>query len=83
MRHKAVVGLVDRATRRGWVTKQDVAPHRQLVRVEPASQGKRILMKPFDLHHKELPKFQVRLASSPEGRQEMPRPHRNQKTVDD
>jgi DNA-binding MarR family transcriptional regulator len=66
-RHNAVVGLVERAARQGWVAKEGVAHDRRLVRVELTTQGKRILTGLSALHRKELARFQARLANLPEG----------------
>ncbi len=53
-RHNAVVGLVERAGRRGLVRKQKNARDRRFVRVHLARQGNRILRKLTQLHLEEL-----------------------------
>lgn len=59
-RHNAVVGLVERAQRRGLVTKKMIALDRRFVRVQLTAQGKRILVKLASLHREELASFQDR-----------------------
>lgn len=59
-RHNAVVGLVERAQRRGLVTKKMIALDRRFVRVQLTSQGKRTLVRLAALHRKELARFQDR-----------------------
>lgn len=57
-RHNAVVGLVERAQRRGLVTKKVIALDHRFVRVQLTAQGKRTLVKLAALHRKELARFQ-------------------------
>ncbi|MGH9350580.1 MAG: MarR family winged helix-turn-helix transcriptional regulator [Terriglobia bacterium] len=59
-RHNAVVGLVERAQRRGLVMKRMIALDRRFVRVQLTAQGKRTLVKLAALHRKELARFQDR-----------------------
>jgi DNA-binding MarR family transcriptional regulator len=67
-RHNAVVGLVERASRRGLVMKASVADDHRFVRVEVTAQGKRILAQLSQLHRKELARFEARtgLGSAPD-----------------
>ena len=53
-RHNAGVGLVDRARRRGLVTKRPVARDRRLVRVDLTPEGRKILSRLAALHRQEL-----------------------------
>jgi DNA-binding MarR family transcriptional regulator len=66
-RHNAVVGLVERASRRGLVQKASVARDHRFVRVELTPRGDRILAQLAQLHRRELARFQARTAlnSSP------------------
>lgn len=57
-RHNAVVGLVERAERRGLVAKKMIALDRRFVRVQLTAQGKRTLIRLAALHRKELARFQ-------------------------
>lgn len=57
-RHNAVVGLVERAERRGLVAKKMIALDRRFVRVQLTAQGKRTLTRLAALHRKELARFQ-------------------------
>lgn len=59
-RHNAVVGLVERAQRRGLVMKKMIALDRRFVRVQLTAQGKRTLVNLAALHRKELARFQDR-----------------------
>lgn len=59
-RHNAVVGLVDRAVRRGLVSKEDIEHDRRFVRVELTSEGKRVLSGLAALHRDELGRLQAR-----------------------
>jgi DNA-binding MarR family transcriptional regulator len=58
-RHNAVVGLVDRASRRGLVRKAAIARDHRLVRVELTQAGRTILAQLSELHRKELARFQA------------------------
>jgi len=60
-RHNAVVGLVDRARRRGLVNKRPVARDRRFVRVQLTPEGKSILEKLSRLNREELARFQSRI----------------------
>lgn len=68
-RHNAVVGLVERACRRGLVSKQEIEKDHRFVRVELTAEGKKILGGLAALHRKELARFEARTA--------MLLPHRN------
>ena len=59
-RHNAGVGLVDRARRRGLVTKELDARARRLVRVTLTPTGRRLLHRLSALHRRELRRFQAR-----------------------
>jgi DNA-binding MarR family transcriptional regulator len=59
-RHNAVVGLVERASRRGLVQKSVIARDHRFVRVELTPQGSHILAQLAKLHHRELAGFQAR-----------------------
>lgn len=58
-RHNAVVGLVDRASRAGLVSKGPVARDHRLVRVQLTARGRKVLDRLSALHRRELPRFQV------------------------
>ncbi|MGH9449405.1 MAG: MarR family winged helix-turn-helix transcriptional regulator [Terriglobia bacterium] len=62
-RHNAVVGLVERAQRRGLVSKEVIALDHRFVRVELTPQGKKTLAELAALHRKELARFRRRAAS--------------------
>ncbi len=57
-RHNAVVELVDRASRRGLVSREAVARDHRFVRVELTARGRRILSKLAALHRGELDRLQ-------------------------
>jgi DNA-binding MarR family transcriptional regulator len=59
-RHNAVVGLVDRARRRGLVTKELDARDRRLVRVGLTPEGRKLLHGLSALHRRELGRLQAR-----------------------
>ncbi|MGH9398485.1 MAG: MarR family winged helix-turn-helix transcriptional regulator [Terriglobia bacterium] len=59
-RHNAVVGLVERAQRRGLVSKEVIALDHRFVRVELTPEGKRTLAELAALHRKELARFRRR-----------------------
>jgi DNA-binding MarR family transcriptional regulator len=61
-RHNAVVGLVERALRRGFVRKAVIARDHRFVRVELTQEGKQILDRLAQLHHSELARIQKRTA---------------------
>lgn len=61
-RHNAVVGLVERAARRGLVRKEEIARDHRFVRVELTKDGRRTLARLAQLHRKELARFQARMA---------------------
>jgi DNA-binding MarR family transcriptional regulator len=60
-RHNAVVGLADRALRRGLVAKHSVARDHRFVRVELTAKGRRILAGLAALHRRELRRFERRI----------------------
>lgn len=53
-RHNAVVGLVGRACKRGLLSRHPVAHDRRLVRVQITPEGRKILRRLSELHHREL-----------------------------
>lgn len=57
-RHNAVVELVDRASRRGLVSREAVARDHRFVRVQLTARGRRILSKLAALHRGELERLQ-------------------------
>jgi DNA-binding MarR family transcriptional regulator len=59
-RHNAVVGLVDRALRRGLVTKKPDPRDRRLVRVALTATGRKLLRRLSALHRRELDRLQTR-----------------------
>lgn len=63
-RHNAVVGLVDRACRRGLVSKQSIADDHRFVRVDLTPVGKKTLVRLAALHRKELARFEARTGLS-------------------
>jgi len=63
-RHNAVVGLVDRARRRGLVNKRPVARDRRLVRVQLTPEGRKILDRLSEMHHRELGRLEGSAAGS-------------------
>jgi DNA-binding MarR family transcriptional regulator len=58
-RHNAVVGLVDRARRRGLVKKETDAADRRLVRVALTPAGRKLLDRLSALHRRELARLQA------------------------
>ena len=56
-RHNAVVGLVQRAERRGLVRKSRSSSDQRIVRVFLLPEGERLLNKLTELHQKEVRKF--------------------------
>src|SRR5579885_854761 len=59
-RHNAVVGLVERACRRGLVSKESIARDHRFVRVQLTPRGRKVLAKLAMLHRRELARFQAR-----------------------
>jgi DNA-binding MarR family transcriptional regulator len=59
-RHNAVVGLVDRARRRGLITKEVDGRDRRLVRVALTSTGRKLLHRLSALHRRELGRLRTR-----------------------
>lgn len=60
-RHNAVVGLVERARRKGLVRKGRVEGDLRFIRVELSPKGKKLLAQLSALHRKELARFQIRI----------------------
>ncbi len=58
-RHNAVVGLVQRAQRRGLVRKDHGEGDQRVVRVYLLSKGEKLLDKLTELHQKEVKRFQL------------------------
>jgi len=67
-RHNAVVGLVERAVKRGLVTKRVIAWDHRFVRVQLTPRGEAILDRLSELHRKELARFQKQALASPQVR---------------
>jgi DNA-binding MarR family transcriptional regulator len=62
-RHNAVVGLVNRACRKGLVQKRSVAGDLRFIRVELSPKGTKILLHLSDLHRRELRRFKTRVGT--------------------
>jgi DNA-binding MarR family transcriptional regulator len=62
-RHNAVVGLVNRACRKGFVQKKPVAGDLRFIRVELSPKGRKILLHLSALHRRELGRFKMRVGS--------------------
>jgi len=60
-RHNAVVGLVERAVRRGLVRKGQGLPDRRFVRVRLTARGGTILTRLTNLHRGELARIRARI----------------------
>ena len=67
-RHNAVVGLVERAARRGLVSKEQSSGDRRFVRVRLTPKGEDLLGKLTDLHRDELVRVKARLLSAAKSR---------------
>ena len=67
-RHNAVVGLVERAVRRGLVHKEQSSRDRRFVRVQLTPKGEELLEKLSHLHRDELMRVKARLLSAARGR---------------
>jgi DNA-binding MarR family transcriptional regulator len=65
-RHNAVVGLVERASRRGLVQKAVIASDHRFIRVDLTPRGKQILAQLSEAHRKELTRFQEQTALNSE-----------------
>lgn len=65
-RHNAVVGLVERAARRGWVRKKRDWTDRRAVQVRLTASGAKLLGKLTSLHLGELQRFQAAAAGGNE-----------------
>ena len=63
-RHNAVVGLVERAARKGLVEKEPGARDRRYVRVKLTPQGRKILATLTELHRDELARVRRRLLTA-------------------
>lgn len=62
-RHNAVVGLVERAERRGLIRKEPGVNDRRFVRVRATPRGERVLKNLAKLHRRELARLRLGLAS--------------------
>jgi len=60
-RHNAVVGLVERAARRGLVVKKPGASDRRFVRVQATAHGEAVLKELTEMHQQELERVRTRL----------------------
>jgi len=67
-RHNAVVGLVERAARRGLVRKEQSSLDRRVVRVRLTAKGEEILHRLTDLHRDELARLKARLLTADKSR---------------
>jgi DNA-binding MarR family transcriptional regulator len=67
-RHNAVVGLVERAARRGLVYKEHSPRDRRFVRVRLTPEGEELLAKLSHLHRDELLRVKARLVSAARSR---------------
>ncbi|MGH9328203.1 MAG: MarR family winged helix-turn-helix transcriptional regulator [Terriglobia bacterium] len=76
-RHNAVVGLVERACRRGLVSKQEIAKDHRFVRVELTREGRQVLNGLAALHRKELSRFEASTALLLPRRSTVARKHQN------
>jgi len=63
-RHNAVVGLVERATRKGLVRKVQEGSDRRFVRVTLTPKGDLLLRKLSELHHQKLASFPAQLLAA-------------------
>src|SRR5947199_2776692 len=63
-RHNAVVGLVERAARKGLVQKEQGGRDRRFVRVLLTPQGEAVLAKLTELHRDELARVRARLLTA-------------------
>lgn len=67
-RHNAVVGLVQRAERRGLVRKSQSTSDHRVVQVFLLPEGERLLGKLTELHQREVQRFQLGILNSPDSR---------------
>lgn len=67
-RHNAVVGLVQRAERRGLVRKRQSTSDLRIVRVSLLPEGERLLNRLTELHQKEIQRFQLGILSPHDSR---------------
>lgn len=65
-RHNAVVGLVQRAERRGLVRKSQSMSDHRVVHVFLLPDGERLLDKLTELHQREVRRFQLGILNSPD-----------------
>jgi len=63
-RHNAVVGLVERAVRRGLVRKEQSSRDRRFVRVRLTVKGEDLLRRLTDMHRDELTRVKARLLTA-------------------
>jgi len=66
-RHNSVVGLINRAVRRGLVRKQNDTKDRRVVFVSLTPKGKKLLMKLSELHKEEILRMKAGILSSASG----------------
>jgi len=64
-RHNAVVGLVQRAERRGLVRKSQSTNDHRIVQVSLLPEGERLLGKLTELHQREVRRFQLGILNPP------------------
>lgn len=62
-RHNAVVGLVNRACRKGLVLKKPITGDLRFIRVELSPRGRKILLHLSALHRRELGRFRMRVGA--------------------
>jgi DNA-binding MarR family transcriptional regulator len=67
-RHNAVVGLVERAARRGLVRKEQSSRDRRFVRVRVTPRGEDLLRRLTDMHRDELARVKARLLTAAKSR---------------
>ena len=63
-RHNAVVGLVERAARRGLVRKSRGAPDRRVVLVSMTARGRKVIAMLARVHHHEVDRLKTALLTS-------------------
>ena len=76
-RHNAVVGLVERAAKRGLVHKAQGEPDRRFVRVHLTNRGEAVLARLSQLHRDEAGRLAARMLAAARARPRAPRPVRN------
>jgi DNA-binding MarR family transcriptional regulator len=62
-RHNAVVGLVNRACRKGLVLKKPTPGDLRFIRVELSPKGRKVLLHLSALHRRELRRFRMRVGA--------------------